>query len=450
MQALIAAPFSDCEAVGEEWPHLAALRVSPLAETSDEATADWFAACHRLTPRVERTGRWSALLDLGICTDAEAVAALRGLVEWLVAAGLQVRAGIAPSAALAQLAQLTCTPHHPHVVLAPAEVPAFLKRMPVAALLHLHPRGLLTPEVVARLQRYGLRTLGHIARLDELALRRQFGVAGSFLAGLAQGRDARPLCPTPPPAELRIRARFAAPVAPEELLAALPHLAERAADRLRLQGRQARSLRLAVRWESGAVQRSRLTLRQYIDSMTVLASELRRMASVVMPCQPAVKAAPEGLAAAQSACADSDANSETIGHDRVEELWLTLADFAPAVPAQATFWRTRAQQVAAIEQVAETLARRHRRPLLFRTRLATPAAIFSEERYRFTPPDAALLDAIEFVGMADVDVADLRASRMRPRRLPQADVSDMSRVGDFSDVDAGDAWRDVPQRVHWW
>lgn len=36
----------------------------------------------------------------------------------------------------------------------------------------LHPQGSITSAVVERLQRYGLRTLGHIARLTEAQLRR--------------------------------------------------------------------------------------------------------------------------------------------------------------------------------------------------------------------------------------------------------------------------------------
>lgn len=483
----------------------------------DEAAADWFAACHRLTARVERTGRWSALLDLGTCTDAEAIAALRGPLDWLAAAGFQPMAGIAPSAALAQLTLLSCTPQRPLSLLSPAETPAFLKRVPVAALLHLHPHGLVTPEVVERLQRYGLRTLGHVARIGELALRRQFGAAGGFLAALVQGRDARPLCPTPLPPELRIRARFAVPVTFEELLAALPRLAERAAERLCAQGRQARSLRLVVRWESGAMRRCGLTLRQYTDSPTLLAQELRRLATSAdcaagdcpnpptpfpkyreggtragmgavgaRPASPATCAGSDVVGVGRTplhgshlpdagSCPVADARgsisadfgssawcagtsvpraptptpshcsaSEIACRDRVEELRLTLADFAPSLPGQATFWRTRAQQATAIEQVAETLTRRHGRPLLLRPRVAVPAAIFDEERYRFTAPGAPLPDAVQ--GRPAADVADIRTSRVRARRPAQRDVAEMGET----DADGDDAWRDVPQRVHWW
>lgn len=434
MQVLAAPSLPGREASDMDWPHLASLRVRPAdgAHAVDRAgnaevaagwerDPDWIAPCYRLTPRVERTGVWSALLDLGTCTDAEARGALCDLAVWLTAAGLHARIGIGPSGVLAQLVELTCAserqmapiaPMAPIALLTPAQAPAFLRRVTVGALPGLHPHGYITPEIAERLQHYGLRTLGHLARIGELVLRRQFGAAGSFLAAVAQGRDTRPLCPTPAPAELRIRVRFATPATPEELFALLPCLAERATTQLCMQGRQARRLQLVVRWEHGGVERAPapLILRQYTDSPTLLAQELQRLLIQIVPLLPI-----------QDFTQDQQNRLE-----RIEELCLSLAEFAPAAPAQATFWRTRGRQVAAIEDVAQTLARRHGRPILLRLRLATPTAIFSEDRY--TPTD----------------------QRHQRHYLRPTETEHAGGVDGLSAASPDDAWRHVPQRLHWW
>jgi hypothetical protein len=144
MQVLAAPSLPGREASDTDWPHLVALRVRPPdgASTAGNAQAavgwaveaDWIAPCFRLTPRVERTGVWSALLDLGICTDAEARVALCDLAAWLTIAGLRTQIGIGPSGVLAKLAELRCAPDHPIALLAPGEAPTFLRRVQANAL----------------------------------------------------------------------------------------------------------------------------------------------------------------------------------------------------------------------------------------------------------------------------------------------------------------------------
>jgi hypothetical protein len=153
--------ISDGPMITSESLHLVALRICPATEGRDifalghapfrVEMSDWVAACYRLTPRVERVKAWEALLDLDICDDAEALAAIVGLVARLFAMGLRARAGIGPIGVLAQLARLTAPRDRPISLVAPAEATAFLRRVPVAVLSDLHPRGSIPPEIVERL-----------------------------------------------------------------------------------------------------------------------------------------------------------------------------------------------------------------------------------------------------------------------------------------------------------
>jgi nucleotidyltransferase/DNA polymerase involved in DNA repair len=280
---------------------------------------------------------------------------------------LNAHAGIAHNLVLAQLAGLCVpsrTPHAPLALITPTAVPAFLPTVPVAFLAHLHPRGTVTPATVECLQRYGLHTLGHIARLSEQSLRRQFGAAGAFLAALTQGRDTYYLHPTLLPARAHFRLRLASATSTERALALLPRLTAYAAIYLRERGHVARELRLRVRWERGGISTIQRTLRTHIHDPAHLTQEARRLLTTLLSERTFV-----------SASAD----------DAIAELRLTLRDFATLVPTQATFWRTRDQRLAAAHLASETLARRYGRPLLLSVRRVLPDAILAHNRYCLTP-----------------------------------------------------------------
>jgi hypothetical protein len=274
----------------------------------------------------------------------------------------------------------------------------------VGVLLKLHADACVTPEIVARLETYGLRTVGHLARVGEPALRRQFGPVGGVLAAAATGRDVRPLQPTPPPDVTSARLRMGSGAPPDRVLAALAPFARQVAARLRQQGRRAGTLRLGLRWECGCTQGARLSLRQPTDDPMVLAQEVLRL---LLP-----------LLRTHAVCAEGEAaHSQTL-----DGLVLALGDFVPVLPAQATFWRTRAQRLAAAGSTAEALARRHGRPLLLQLEAARPDAIFEEERY--------LARVLSAAGSA-------RATRR-------------GRVAARSSAALADPWSAVPQRLHWW
>ena len=366
-------------------------------------------ACRRFTPQVERVSSQRVLLDLGTCSEREARAAMETLMRRVADVGFQARAGIAPSLTLAQLAALTAGQERPLVLIAPDTVQTFLRGVPVSALLRLYPSDRVTSEIVERLERYGLRTLGHLARLDEPALRRQFGAVGRFLAAVAAGRDEQPLHPTPLPPEYRARLRLGSAAAPDRVLAALELFTEWIAAQLRCQGRQTRRLRVRVRWECGCAHGARLSLRQHTNDSALLARELRRL---LMPL----------LRAHREHAHSTGSHAQTL-----DGLWLALGDFAPVVPCQATFWRTRDQRLAAMQLVADALTQRHGRPLLLHWEPVEAAAIFTEERHRlsaFTASESARADPSGHHWVASQSGA-----------VPAAPA---------------DPWQAVPQRLHWW
>jgi hypothetical protein len=374
---------------------------------------DWLSLCYGLTERVERITTRGALLDLGPCIQDEAVADVGSLLQRLAHIGLQAVAGIGPTYCLAQIATYSLakgrrrTPPVTVAVVGPSEAAALLYRAPVTLLSRLHPAGSVTEEEVERLHRFGLHTCGRIARLGELALRRQFGdEAGRFLFAVCRGLDPRPLVPTPQPARLAYRLRLADPLAMDAVRAELTAFAEHIARDLAFRRRSARALRLTLTWESGATRTVHAHLRQYICESRLLAAELARL---FVDCLP-------DHAGSSAPLAD-----HRPGRPAIVALRATLGDLALAAPAQATLWRTPAQQRAALRAVADALTRRYRRPALLTLRVIAPDAIFSEDRYTLVPL---------------AEEASIAPANDAPARSLNGNLSD--------------PWRDVPHRLHWW
>lgn len=397
--------------------HLAALHVDARGPIPE----GWLLACARLTARVERVSSSRALMDLGVCTGGEARAALFPLVLWLRDRGARVRAGVGPSLTLAQLAALQAwsagvmaegVMAEGVMAVAPDEASAFLRSLPVTRLAELHPKGMMTPAVVARLHGYGLRTLGQLARLDEVALRRQFGPAvGAFLAAVAAGDDPRPLVPTPPAERLTFRLRLPAATPPERLFPLVPRFAARVASCLRQHGRVARTLRLRVCRDDGGVRAATRTVCDAFGDPAHLARELRRLLAMLLSERP-----------------EGEDGSQEGGDGAIEDVRLILSDLTPERPPQAAFWGPRARRRGAVEKVemvAETLALRQGRPMLLSPRCALPDAVFPEERYALVPGGGSGIGS----GGGGTDARLRRPLRAEP---------------------PGDPWCGMAPRLHWW
>jgi hypothetical protein len=328
--------------------------------------------CLKSSERVEWLGPDAAFLDLGTCGADEAQALLGVLLLRLREDGIAVRAGIGPTGVLAQLAHLLI-PTHPTFGRLESRVPlvttreklSFTRHMSVKVIPQLYPGSIIGPDLMTRLDQYGLRTLGQIARLGESTLRRQFGMAaGAFLAAIAIGDDPRPFSPTSLPPRQGLRLRFATPASPERLQRALPHLGHSASDLLRKRGLQARRLRIRIQWAEGDIRQIGQALRRPIADAYSLAQELHRMTLLLLLNHPTHQI-PEG--------------------SEIAELQLFLEDEVTARFPQRSLWPSPpAQSVAernSRERKLASLLTMSGIPLFFRPRLSHPDAVFPEERY---------------------------------------------------------------------
>lgn len=365
----------------------------------------WLPPCYHLATRVQRLDASHAFLDLGHCTADEAHAAAQTLLRRLARRGVTARIGLGPSLTLAQVAlfrrpMASADLHGSVRLLAPDVVPAVLRAVPVWWLPALHPRGMVTADIVARLERYGLRTLAHLSRMDPQALRRQFGSAvGETLAAFASGADPLPFVPTSPPRALAVRLRFAEAVAPERVAAVIPHLAHRVASQL--DGLQVtRAIALGLRWEQRGWASASTLLRVPVSTEQEVVRECTRLLAILLAGQ-----------------------NTTNGDDAVERLSCRLSGIASQPPKQETFWRTRAQQRAAADQVAQVLTRRYGPGIVNYLLPEAPDAIFPEERHVQHP-------------VAPGESVAANSPRPAPTSLPLGA--------------SGDVWTAVPHRLHWW
>jgi nucleotidyltransferase/DNA polymerase involved in DNA repair len=300
--------------------------------------------------------------------------------------------------------------------------------------LHRHGRQ-LGPEVSARLERYGLTTLGHLARIPEAALRTQFGAAGgSLLAALACGRDTHPLSPTPPAARIRVRAAFPTAIDDTQLFVLMPLLARRVARHLLYCRQVVGTLTLALVGGQGSVvgtRVARVTLGQPVGEAWQLTQHLRRLLLRAIERQ----STQEGTLATPATAAFPAKQWET--------LVLTLSHVTPVVPTPAALWPDHPAshgRERAIEDAAERLARRYGYsgrsgwPFLARIQKTAPVALFAEERYTF-----ALLDD-DPIAAAHGKRAELRESQ--PTRKAR------ERRETWSAHEG--TWQRIPLQIHWW
>lgn len=151
------------------------------------------------SPRVEDGEEGLALIDIeglerhhpGEAPEVELGRALILAAEQR--AGLPVRVGIASSKLAARLAAEQ--PHSP-IVVPSGEEAEFLAPLPLA---QLGPRA----RTLATLERWGIRSLGQLAELDEGEVQSRLGSAGQELHAIARGVDPRPLTPRQPPPTFR-------------------------------------------------------------------------------------------------------------------------------------------------------------------------------------------------------------------------------------------------------
>lgn len=367
----------------------------------------WLAACYRITPHLQRLGSDAALLDLGTCTDTEALSVAQAFLTDLQRQGITAFAAIGSSSVVAQLAFLHAPLGEPLALCSSEALSDLLRESPMTALTYLQfgDQAVITPKALAlavgKLEGYGVRSLAHLARLDEQSLHRQFGTRlGAILATIARAADPLPFQPTPAPLRLYVRLRMAAPLAADHLMGSLTSLTLEMASALARRGLQAQRLELDLRWETGAVERIERTVPQPLFGARVLEAVTRRMLVPVL-----------------------QGNSTAETPRLVDGFCLAVSHLTPRYPAQDSFWPQRARRLSAVRELAETLAQRYGKPLLLQSRLTAPDAIFEQERSHLTPIQA--------------DVADMTA--MLEEESPAT-----------AKPSATEKPNTIPHGIHWW
>lgn len=375
--------------------------ISATGDADGVNMANWVAACYRLTARVELLAAHSAILDLGTCTVEEARTALQELFAYLIEHGLRIRAGVGPTPVVAQLASrlVVRAAAQQLSLVSITDAPAFLKLIPIDRLLILAAPDAISMETVGRLRHCGVRTLGQLARLDELTLRRQFGKIGASLAALAQGRSLHVFRPTPPAPTLRFGLRAADPFTTDNMFRQLPRLARGVAEVLHEQRYEAGSITVIIQWASGERTRLVRALRERVHAPRLLTQELARL------IVPALK------------------ESST---EQIDSIRCVLSDLGRPEPSQPLLFPQGQSALSArraqLRALADTLAQRRQRPVLLASRRIAEHAIFGEDGYDIVPLEH------------EMDTASLHgASATAGATSPQQN-----------------RWQDAPLRLHWW
>jgi DNA polymerase-4 len=214
-----------------------------LYAAKSRAVHEIFAA---FTPLIEPIALDEAFLDVTGArrlhgTGPEVGAAIRARVR--AETGLTASVGVAPNKLLAKLASDDAKPDGMLVVEAGGEL----------AFLHPHPVGRLWgvgPATLARLERFGVETIGDLAALPEASLVDTLGRAhGHQLHELACGRDDRPVEPDRETKSIGQEETFPRDVADREALdREVRRMAERVGTRLRDHGLAGRTVTLKVRF----------------------------------------------------------------------------------------------------------------------------------------------------------------------------------------------------------
>jgi DNA polymerase-4 len=214
-----------------------------LYAAKSRAVHEIFAA---FTPLIEPIALDEAFLDVTGArrlhgTGPEVGAAIRARVR--AETGLTASVGVAPNKLLAKLASDDAKPDGMLVVEAGGEL----------AFLHPHPVGRLWgvgPATLARLERFGVETIGDLAALPEASLVDTLGRAhGHQLHELACGRDDRPVDADRETKSIGQEETFPRDVADRAALdREVRRMAERVGTRLRDHGLAGRTVTLKVRF----------------------------------------------------------------------------------------------------------------------------------------------------------------------------------------------------------
>ena len=177
------------------------------------------------------------------------------------AIGAGARIGVAASRFAALAAAHRARARRPEIAPeAPASLAAYMAPLPVSLLCS-------RPEVAAlpyALERFGIATLGDLAKLSRAALADRFGAPGLLARDLALGRDT-PLRPRVPSERLQEVLELPESASGPQLERALGMLIDRVLARPERRGRTLRSVVVSAALASGGTWRTQLTFREALS-----------------------------------------------------------------------------------------------------------------------------------------------------------------------------------------
>jgi protein ImuB len=169
-----------------------------------------------------------------------------------------VRLGAAPSRFAAFAAARRARARRPEIApLSAAALAAYMAPLPVA-LLFSRPEVAMLPDA---LERFGIRTLGELAKLPRAALADRFGAAGPLARDLAQGKDSA-LVPRTAAERLEERLELPESASGVQLQRGLELLIDRMLARRERRGRALRAVVLSATLVEGGTWRARVTFRE--------------------------------------------------------------------------------------------------------------------------------------------------------------------------------------------
>lgn len=130
-----------------------------------------------------------AFVDLGEMELADAVRLTQQIRdEVLHETQLTISAGVATGKLIAKIASDSCKPNG-LLAIPPGEEETYLASLPVGRLWGIGPK------TAARLETFGITTIGQVAALDDASVKQLFGSWGTEVRELARGIDHRPVEP---------------------------------------------------------------------------------------------------------------------------------------------------------------------------------------------------------------------------------------------------------------
>ena len=191
-----------------------------------------------------------------------------------------IRAGRAPGLFGAWVAAASARPGSP-VIVEEAMLTRFLASRPISALPIL--KG-MPKEMLERLERLDIRTLGALAKIPASALMRHFGPVGQEARSLARGERIDPVRPLHRPRPIRVSLDFPSPVGEREAIhRGLDRLLERGLSRPERRDRSIRGIRTGGHLEEGGSWEVEVTLREPSARRENLAFPLRSKIALSPP-----------------------------------------------------------------------------------------------------------------------------------------------------------------------